>query len=388
MENNSPPSKKQQLTLELLREKIPLIKAAEEANEKLSNGEKITKKEAQALLSIRNKGKKAQEELLFAALALIKSIASKEFQRRKNWNSRVSYDDIMQEAMLGFIRGLQSFNIEATNTSPTNYLGQWITVSIRRKVESMDHDFTIPYEMIERHRRIRAVKARVANLLEREPNDEELLDALNATEQDGAIYKWGKVNKESSTGRNKIFTQKHIDEYREASSKTYAISSYDMPVAEGEENFYEVEATSLFDNDSFNYETIETNDLSESRLNFFNDIFIEMRIGSRQKDIILRYFGLHPYETPQLQKEIVQQTGVPPKFVKTVVESFTMYMPLKGGIFHKKMISLELDDIEALELSWLLPILGEWTGSILEPISPPEILTQTGLGFKNGTEKK
>lgn len=383
---NPTPSKKQQLTLELLRSNIPLVKAASEANLKLNSGEKIAKKELQLLLSARNKGKKAQDELLFAALPLIKSIASKEFQRRKNWNSRVSYDDIMQEAMLGFIRGLQSFNIEATNTSPTNYLGQWITVSIRRKVEAMDHDFAIPYEMIERHRRIRAVKARIANILEREPNDEELLSALNATEQDGAIYKWGKVDKDNTATRSKQFTQKHLDEYREAADKTYAITSYDVPNNESEDGSYEVEAKSLFDDERNNYDNVDANDLSLSRLAFFNDIFIEMRIGSRQKDVILRYFGLEPYDSPQLQKEIVQQTGVPPKFVKIVVEAFTMYMPLKGGIFHQKMLQLELDDVEALELSWLLPILGEWP-DITSPITPPEVLTQTGLSLKNGPEQ-
>lgn len=383
---NPTPSKKQQLTLELLRSNIPLVKAASEANLKLNSGEKILKKELQLLLSARNKGKKAQDELLFAALPLIKSIASKEFQRRKNWNSRVSYDDIMQEAMLGFIRGLQSFNIEATNTSPTNYLGQWITVSIRRKVEAMDHDFAIPYEMIERHRRIRAVKARIANILEREPNDEELLSALNATEQDGAIYKWGKVEKDSTVARSKQFTQKHLDEYREAADKTYAITSYDVTNNESEDGSYEVEAKSLFDDEGNNYDNVDANDLSSSRLAFFNDIFIEMRIGSRQKDVILRYFGLEPYDSPQLQKEIVQQTGVPPKFVKIVVEAFTMYMPLKGGIFHQKMLELELDDVEALELSWLMPILGEWP-DITSPITPPDVLTQTGLSLKNGPEQ-
>lgn len=385
MVNESYGQKQQkQLTLELLRAKIPLVKAAKEATERINSGEKITKPELRNLLTIQKQGNRAQEELLFAALPLIKSIASKEFQRRRNWNSRVSYDDIMQEAMIGFVRGLQSFNIEATNTSPTNYLGQWITVSIRRKVEAMDHDFSIPYEMIERHRRIRAVKARIANVLEREPSDAELLEALNSSEQDGAVYKWGKVNKESTTS-TKQFTQKHIDEYKEALDKTYGLSSYDSPVeTNGEENFYEPGVTSLFEVTPYSTQTIDKEDLSKSQYNFFNQVFIEMKIGSKQKDVILRFFGLVPYESPQLQKEIIEQTGLPSKYIKTVIEAFHMYMPLKGGVFHKNVISLSEEEVDSLELSWLIPILGDWPKKHKEPLPPPPVLTQTGISIKNG----
>lgn len=374
----------QQLTLELLREKIPLVKAGRSATERINSGEKITKPELRKLLSEQHKGVKAQDELLYSAIPLIKSIASKEFQRRRNWNSRVSYDDIMQEAMIGFIRGLQSFNIEATNTSPTNYLGQWITVSIRRKVEAMDHDFVIPYEMIERHRRIRAVKARVANALEREPTDNELLEALNSNEQDGAVYKWGKVNKDTASARNKQFTQKHIDEYKEAADKTYGLTTYDVFTdSNGDESNYEVEVTSLFDNASYSTLNIDHEDLAQSQNSFFNKVFIEMRIGSKQKDIILRYFGLAPYTASQLQKEIIEQTGLPSKYIKTVIEAFHMYMPLKGGIFHKNIIQLDEEEIDSLELAWLAPILGDWPKKLKEPLAPPIILTQTGLTVKN-----
>ena len=376
----------QQLTLELLRAKIPLIKEGRQATEYLNSGEKINKPQLRQLMVTQREGAKAQEELLYAALPLIKSISSKEFQRRRNWNSRISYDDIMQEAMIGFIRGLQSFNIEATNTSPTNYLGQWITVSIRRKVEAMDHDFAIPYEMIERHRRIRAVKARIANILEREPTDSELLDALNSNEQDGSVYKWGKVNKDQEQGgRSKQFTQKHIDEYKETLDKTYGLQTYDSPIdSNGEDSFYEPEVNSLFDNNPYSTATIDQEYLSKSQLTFFTQVFIEMKIGSKQKDVILRYFGLSPYNSPQLQKEIIEQTGLPSKYIKTVIEAFHMYMPLKGGIFHKNVLSLNEEEIDSLDLLWLVPVLGEWPSKVKEPIEPPTILTQTGLVVKNG----
>lgn len=361
------------------------MKDGQEAAVFLTENKVRGKKALAELLKRKHMGERAQEELLFAALPLIKSIASKEFQRRRNWQSRVSYDDIMQEAMMGFIRGLQSFNIEATNTSPTNYLGQWITVSIRRRVEAMDHDFAIPYEMVERHRRIRAVRARLANVLTREPNDEELLEALNASEQDGTIYKWGKVEKSEDSKRNKVFTQKHLDEYREVADKTYGLVSYELPddAESDSKSTFELSASPIHgESRERTYDYLEEEDLSASRLEFFNDVFIEMRIGSRQKDVILRFFGLKPYTDSQLQKEIVEQTGFSAKFIKAVIEAFSMYMPLKGGIFHKKMVSLEPDEVEGLELAWLIPILGDWPYGQVEPIAPPEILTQNSLGIK------
>lgn len=374
-----PNIKTQKLTLELLQKNIPIIKNSIDAQASLKNNPSLTPAQKKKLSLIINEGTKAQEELLYSALPLIKSIASKEFQRRKNWGSRASYDDIIQEGIIGFLRGLQSFKVEAVNVSPTNYLGQWITVSIRRKVEALDHDFNIPYEMVERHRRIRAVKARLSNMMEREPTDEELLEALNSVEQDGTIYKWGRVDKDVTKPRNKIFTEKHLEEFKELANKTYALTPYELPADESNET-WEVESFGIAeDSPHSGYDVVENESVGVDRLTFFNKVFIEMQIGSRQKDVILRFFGLSPYVDSQLVKEIVQETGLTAKFVKNVIDAFSMYMPQKGGVFHKAMIELDIDEVESLELSWLMPLLGEWPGG--EVVMPPEILVQSKIGL-------
>jgi DNA-directed RNA polymerase specialized sigma subunit len=374
-----PNVKSQKLTLELLQKNIPIIRQSIAAQEELKSEATRSLAEKRKLSLLISEGTKAQEELLYAALPLIKSIASKEFQRRKNWGSRASYDDIIQEGIIGFLRGLQSFKVEAVNISPTNYLGQWITVSIRRKVEALDHDFNIPYEMVERHRRIRAVKARLSNMMEREPTDEELLEALNSVEQDGTIYKWGRVDKDVNKPRNKIFTEKHLEEFQELANKTYALTPYELPSEDGGET-WELETFGLTDDShGTSYENIDNESVGADRLSFFNRVFLEMQIGSRQKDIILRFFGLSPYPESQLIKEIVQETGLTAKFIKNVIDAFSMYMPQKGGVFHKVMVELEIDKVESLELSWLIPILGDWPGG--ETVMPPEILIQSKIGL-------
>lgn len=379
----------QPLTLELLKQHVPVVRDGQEAIQLLADGTERTRVETNTLLMRKRKGSQAQETLIISALPLIKNIASKEFQRRRAWSSRISYDDILQEAIAGFIRGLLSYDETANHTSPTNYLGQWITTSIRRKVEALEHDFAIPYEVVERARRIRAVRSRLTSELSRNPTDTELLEALNepGTYPRGN-YKWGKnttnplttpipVVAEKPASSAKKFTQAHLDEARGLASRSYSLQSYDTPTIDAEES-YEKASTPLTIDDANQNNTIENSDLSTSRNGFFNNAFLEMRIGSRQKDIILRYFGMSPYDEPQTQKEIITNTALPPRFVKAVISSFSMYMPLKGGVFHKLIIVTDADIIESLELTWLVPILGEWPSNQKEPTPPPAVLTQAG----------
>jgi DNA-directed RNA polymerase specialized sigma subunit len=373
----------QPLTLELLREKVPVVKAGNAAMLHLKENDYADKVEMNALLLLKNKGSRAQEILIISALPLIKNISSKEFQRRRAWNSRVSYDDILQEAIAGFIRGLLSYKEEAKHISPTNYLGQWITTTIRRKIEVMDHDFAIPYEVIERGRRIKAVHSRLTSEKTREPTDDEMLEALNSNEQYNGGYKWGKVKIEGEvpSARQKIITQKQLEEARELATKSYAIYSQDSVMDEDSES-YERISTPLTVDEVESHDDINEKDLNRSRLVFFEGAFIAMRIGSKQKDIILRFFGLSPYSQPQVQKEIVVETGLPLKFVKEVLMVFPQYMAAKGGIFHQKMLETPLNVIEELELEWVLAIVGEWPEGLKTPVTAPEVLTQIGTKVK------
>lgn len=367
----------ERLTLDLLKIHLPIIKEGQEASEKLKD--KPNDKNKAKLLYLIKKADRSKEKLVLSALPLIKTIASNEFNRRRAWGSRITYEDIMQEAIIGFLRGLQSFKIDANVSSPTNYLGQWITVTIKRKVESLDHDFTIPYEIVERHRRIKAVYTRIANELEREPTDEELLHGLNNDSFTNSGTKWAKASKPKDGVSKKQFTQENIDEYRKLYPKMYSMGSYDFQTNDDDESGYEMNAESIYSETVEEYAHVDEQSLKTSREAFFNKVFIEMRMGSRQKDIILRHFGLKPYHESQQRKDIVSQTGVSAKFIKKVIEAFMIYMPVRGGIFHKIILEQTLEEIDALELSWILPILGEWPKNRKNPIEPPTVLTQQGI---------
>jgi DNA-directed RNA polymerase sigma subunit (sigma70/sigma32) len=367
----------EKLTLSLLKIHIPIIKTGDEAAAKLKENPKARNKSE--LMYLMKKADRSKEKLVLSALPLIKTIASNEFKRRRSWGSRITYEDIMQEAIIGFLRGLQSFKIDSNVGSPTNYLGQWITVTIKRKVESLDHDFTIPYEIVERHRRIRAVYTRVANELERDPTDDELLEALNNDSFTNSGTKWAKASKPSDGVSKKVFTMEHIEEYKNMFHKMYAMGTYDYQTSDENDNGYEQVADSIYSETVEDYAKVDEMSLNKSREDFFNKVFIEMRMGSKQRDIILRHFGLNPYGEAQQRKDIVAKTGVSAKFVKTVIEAFMIYMPVRGGIFHKIILEKSMEDIDALELAWILPILGEWPKNRKNPLEPPMILTQPGL---------
>lgn len=379
----------QPLTLELLDAKVPLVKAGYEANQRMQamptgykNMSSEEREEYKVLQVIDRKGKDAQEALILSALPLIKDLASKEYRRRQAWSSRVSYEELLQEAIAGFIRGLLSYQPAKTKHSATNYLGQWVVTTVRRRLETLEHDFSIPYEVVERNRRIVAVRSRLTSELKREPTDEELLFSLNDKTQKQA-NKWGKpapleesepIKPATTPRRSAQFTSEHLEMSKELSAKLYTMQSNEPEDSE-EERSYEKYSTPISSQPVRDVADIEDSAIEESKKKFFMEVFLMMKIGSKQRDIILRFFGMSPYVEPQIYREIVQQTGLSSRFVKNVVMSFNQYMPQKGGIFHYKLLQMSYETTVDLELEWLLPLLGEWPARTKKPILPPAILT-------------
>lgn len=378
----------EKLTKELLQKHITPVKNGLDAAEKLAKQkDTLTPEQIKNLKKVSQEGQKSQRELILSALPLIKNIASREFKRRKAWASRIDFDDILQEAIAGFIRGLKTYNPNSNYDNPSNYLGQWIQTSIRRRIEVMEHDFTIPYEVVERGRRIRAVRSRLINELEREPTDDEMLEALNeATGQYGSS-RWGGKAQTSARKKN-LFTEAHLREAENLVDRSYGLQQHDS-VYESEEEQVERVAITLTAQEEDGNEAFEEQHVNMSRHEFFRKAFIAMKIGSKQQDIILRFFGMTPYSENQTQKDIVKQTGYPVRFVKLVILEFQSYMPVKGGIFHLLITDTSYEVIESLDLSWIIPLLGDFPADMKKaPVPAPEILTQQTTkvpkGLNNG----
>lgn len=377
------------LSLALLREHVPNVQEGHAALNKLRESTMLSSEERSALVKKAHVGKQSQEILFRSALPLIKSIARRELSRRQMWASRISYEDLIQEASTGFIRGLLSYKISNTG-SPTDFLSKWITTSMHRKIESLDQKFSIPYETIERARKIKAVRSRLLNEMGREPTDDEILSELNnSTYQQ---YKWNTPAKKPAQPRTgkKQYTKKHLEQADALSKYTYEVGSRDAGLQsdDGEDESFERSSVSLTIDASDIEGEIEEKDLARSQNDFFRKAFQEMRMGQKQTDIALRFFGLSPYTETQSQKRISDETGYPIRFIKTVISELSIYMPLQGGVFHKLLSGMDPYTVEALEMSWITIKLGEWPTNRKHPIPPPMILTQESTSVYTGHKRK
>lgn len=359
------------LTLDVLRKHVPVIHDSQKAREQLQAAEEEnqapTRDEVQAYTTRILAGDNAKELLIVIALPLINSLAHKELSRRHSWASRIDVEDIISEGISGFIKGLYAYNPEGKHTSPTNYLGQWITTSMRRHIEHLDHDFSVPQEAIERHRKIRAIRSRLANDFSREPEDHEILDAAN--NQAAPANMLGPVVKKANprTAARRKMTQKHLDEERDYRARTGSLQStssqydgenYDALEAHNAQSVTDTPGEVTARTSTTIYDTVTS-------MNHLSSLIAQtlhtMGVNTIQRDIIKRKYALPPYDTEQTIRDITTHTGVAKHKVNRIVTAYATEMTTPNGAFHELIDQLTIDEIDALNLSWLITRLGEFT---------------------------
>lgn len=362
--------KQEPLTLKNLAYHVPRVKQSKISRVELEENKKLSEKERQELWRQVQEGNESKEKLVLMALPLVSTIARNEYNRRSAWNSRVTLDDMIQEGMGGVLRGIEAYNPEGSQTSPTNYIGQWILSDIRRHVESLDHDFSIPHETIERHRKIRAIRSKLFNDLSRYPTDEEVINHANNRAHQ-PINKMGKVNKSGNKG--KTITQKHIDEERDYAASTgrlESITSFD------DENTEYEKKTNPLTGDEVHTSTssIEESSARKSLSEFFERVFKTMELGSIQEDIVRQKFGLPPYHSEIPLAGIAKYTHISKYKVNQVITAFSAEMSSKGSVFHSSVSVLSYDEMDSLGLGWVMSIVGKYDQKTPNPVS--RLLTQ------------
>lgn len=129
------------ITVDFLAEIVPKIHAVEVAKKSLENNmnletyDELTESEIKELQNVVNDGEDAKRRLVLAALPLIKDIVGNEFKKRDERGTNISYDDMLAEGVVGLLKGIKGYKTEASSTSATNYLGQWIITEIKRGTE-------------------------------------------------------------------------------------------------------------------------------------------------------------------------------------------------------------------------------------------------------------
>lgn len=354
------------LSLKVLAQEVPLVKKGKVAAAELEeNGDTLPRDEQRALARAVMQGERAAERLVVIALPLIHSLASKEHARRQNWRSRIPLDDIVAEGISGFLRGINAYNPEGNHKSPTNYLGQWITMEIRRNLEVMEHDFHIPYESMERYRKIRAVRSRMAHEFGREPTDEEVLEAANNGGAFGDAFLGKVIKTPSEKGKiRRTITQKHLDDERAMFERTGAFYSTTVSTEDGEySNADTADARSITVDTDYSTDTIEYQESSRAN-NAMNELienaFSVMQVGTVQKEIIRRRYGIKPFEVPQNIKDIANDTSLLKHKVTRILNLFAKEMSMPHGAFHFLLSQMHQDDAYSYGLGQLKATFGEF----------------------------
>lgn len=363
------------LTVELLQEHIPVVREAEKAEEIIRNKkDKLNPKQLRELRNLIKEGAKSKEILFNSALPLIKTISQKEYRRRAQWNSAIPLDDLMQDAIVGFFKGLRIFDITASRKSATNYLGQWMLSEMRRAAESMDNDLQVGHDAGERFRKIRAIRSRLYNDLNREPTDEEIVEASNDITYNSKPGLVGRVG--SSGNKPKGVTLEQVQEEREmrnrmgsairlgSTSETDDGSSSSADGNEisldrtlgGEQNLDDSQPNELSDPAAI----FDSQASGEMISSLVSKLLIHLELPEQQSEIISRKFGLSPYDKDSSAREISRVMGIHREKIARVLNAFQAEILTPGGALHGIIKNIDYEDMANLGLGWLCDSLGDW----------------------------
>lgn len=376
----------QRLTVELLAEVIPVIRTGEEAAALLASGKKLSKKAHREATLASREAQLARQRVFAAALPLIRTIAQREFRRRQQWNSKIPLDDLMQDAIVGFFKGLNSFKQENVRKSATNYLGQWMLSEMRRAAESMDHDLQVGHDAGERFRRVRALRSRLINDLGREPTDEEIADASRNPHY---VTRPGMVGRAPAEGEKvsvgKGLTVAQVAEERAVRNRVGQASRF----GEMEDDESSSAGLGMVAPDrigpSLDATTNELSDpatvIDESTgeqviIDLVGAVLERMNLPEQQAEIISRRYGLAPFPGEGSAREISRIMGIHRERVSRVLTVFAEEMTRRGGVFHQVVSKIPADDLVDLGLSWIVSTLGEWEPAFDSTVRVPNVLTE------------
>jgi len=375
------------LTVEMLSEEIPKVRAGEEAAEDLARGIRGVRKQRTAQ-DVVEEGERAKERLFGAALPLIKTVASREWRRRQQWGSQVTLEDLTQEAIVGFFKGLSGFKPEAMRRSATNYLGQWMLVEMRRSAEVMDHDLQVGHDAGERFRRVRALRSRLVSELGREPTDEEISAASrdpNYVTRPGMVGRAPKKGEAPATGKG--LTVEQVAEERLSRSRLGHMARLISETNDDESKpgTYDQERVASKTADNTDLLGADPAELAADAAStraiavIVEQTIIRMRLPDQQREVIARRFGLHPYEEEASAREISRFMGVHRERVTKILTAFNQEMTRQGGVFHEVVASVPEEDLLALGLGWVMDTLGPWNPKKASKARIPSILVDPNL---------
>jgi RNA polymerase primary sigma factor len=149
------------------------IEAGEIAAKKLSKG-KLLPVEAKRFEKIVKVGDRARDQLIEANYRLVISITKKYASRG------VAFMDLIQEGNIGLIKAVDKFDYRRGYKFST-YATWWIRQAVTRAIADQGRTIRVPVHMCERINKLSRTSRELAQKLGREPETEEIADALDTT---------------------------------------------------------------------------------------------------------------------------------------------------------------------------------------------------------------
>jgi RNA polymerase primary sigma factor len=225
----------------------------------------LTADEEIALAKRIEKGdREARDQMIRSNLRLVVSIA-KRYQGRG-----LSFLDLIQEGMLGLIRGVEKFDWRRGFKFST-YGTWWIRQAIGRAIHNHSRTIRLPAHLLDRERKIESAERALAISLGREPTDEEVATAAKVT----------------------------VRELKQVRDAARAVTSLDVPVGDDGETSLGDLVASTDDETSIEVQvTAERESLRQAVHELPND----------EREVIVLRFGMHG-EVPLTLQEVADELG-------------------------------------------------------------------------------
>lgn len=242
----------------------------------------LTRKEEAELARRIEKGDlDAKDHMIEANLPLVVSIA------KRYRGHGVSFEDLIQDGMLGLIRAVEKFDYRKGYKFST-YGTNWIQQSMQRSTGNTSRTIRWPINVHQHYARIGKAWTELATTLGREPTDEEV--AAKAGIPTEAI---AKIN-----------------------SHPVATDSLDSPV--GKESDVKLGDVVAWDKD-FSEEVLD--DAVKAEFNKTLEYALVNELNSQEREVLSRLYGMGEYDSPQLKKDIAKTMGIANTRVKEIEDA-------------------------------------------------------------------